>query len=614
MFVYAFSLIFSLFSDAELVEAEIKLHRNIIDILSDRTTLSYFVQFLESKNGQPLVKFWLDVEAFKTVQNGHSTAYLGSRHSIYDTGRRKVKRSPSTDGTETYRHEDTMSLSTTSHSESNIDESDELQSNVDDEVDHSKAAEPTYDLERMTQSLTDDEKSKIFEKNRRKEDIDVDDSSRHVQSDEIKSTSEVKPRKLQPTILEDALRIYRKYLVTDSVYSVELPATILSKLSLALCETESGADSDVDSNNLWEAFEDAQRFVLDVMEKEYLTDFLDSSFYCKYTVDVLTSESLNLREILYCESALFYFMEFLEQEKDSCKLPYLEFWLSATNFRKQSDQDSALDHSQMKSDALVIYEKWFSLQATAPLNFSNRIRTKVEERICSLDPSIKECFDLPIRIVELYLDRCCFKKFVSSQLFFKHLSEVMSKIDGSDKVHSANGVIRRNSTLSVSFPKKSHRRTSSESIDKKGITRSISAQNTLLAGLDHKRSKNKTDMHIDSRQLADPDLLWRRQSSVNGLSFGRVDAFGRYERDFELPTSSNSIPTSKSSFQLQNGSFDVDDPQSMLELNSPQNRFRNVMRKLVHLPEDSLQQEIAWQVAEMIVKDVTSITMNGNLS
>ena len=606
-----FCISFSFFIlDAEPVEGETKLYRNIIDILSDRTTLSYFVQFLESKNGQPLVKFWLDVEAFKAVQNGHSTVYFDSRNSICDIGR-KVKRFESIDGGD--RHDDCISLSNTSRSESNIDESEELHSNTGDEVDHVTVAEPSYDLERMTQSLTDDEKSKICEKKRRKDEVDGEETREDFNSVANKSLPlEAKSRKLQPTILEDALRIYRKYLVIDSVYSVELPATILSKLSLALCETESGTDCDENSSNLWEAFEDAQKYVLEVMESEYLSDFLDSSFYCKYTVDVLTSESLNLREILYCDSALFYFMEFLEQEKNNCKLPYLEFWLSATNFRKQSDQNSPLDPSQMKSDALVIYEKWFSLQATSPLNFSNRVRTRVEERICSLDPSITQCFNLPIKIVEVFLDRSCFKKFVSSQLFFKHLSEVMSKIDGSEKVNSANGVIRRNSTLSVSFPKKTHRRTNSDSIDKKGISRSISTQNTLLAGLDHKKSKNKTDMQIDSRQLADPDLLWRRQSSVNGLSFGRVDAYGRYERDFELPTGSNSIPTSKSSFQLQNGSFDVDDTQSLLELNSAQNRFKNVMRKLVHLPEDSVQQEIAWQVAEMIVKDVTSITMNVN--
>lgn len=557
-----------------------RLHRNITDVLFDGTTLTYFVQFLETKNALPWVKFWLDLEAFKKVQNEHAPVpRLESQNSHYEAQKFRHKRTESSD----------LSISTTSYSESNVDETEELQSNVGDDVNFlTKAVEP------LNQSLTDDEKSKICEK-KRKEIDEVDETK----------DSHIDLRKIQPSIFEDALRIYRKYLTNDSAYSIELPATILSKLSLALCVTEDDTDCDQKSNNLWDAFEEAQKHVLDVMDKEYLGGFLESSFYCKYTVDVLTSEDLSLREILCSESALFYFMEFLEQERDKCKLPYLEFWLSANNFRKQTD-----DQANLKSDALVIYEKWLSLQATAPLNFSNRIRTSVEEKICVMEPSIAHCFDDALLIVETYLEKSCFNKFMKSQLFFKHLAEVMSKIDGNDKSAHSNGVIRRNSSLAIKFPSKiRHRRTNSDAVDKKSSARSISTQNTLLAGLDLKKNKNATDLHIDSRQL-DPDLLWYRRLSGTALSFGRVDAYGRYLRadDFELPTGATTIPSSKSAFQLQNGSIDVEDTQALLELDS-QSRFKNAVRKLVHLPEDSLQQEIAWQVAEMIVKDVTSITM-----
>lgn len=279
-----------------------KLHRNLLEILSDRTTLTFFVQYLESKNGLPFVKFWLDVEAFKSVSDSQSDR-TESRASNYEnpTSRREKK---------TNGDYDCVSISTTATSNtSNFDETEEI--NGDDEI------EPPFEHERMTQSLTDDEKSKICEKNRTK----IEDS-------------DVKSQQSQPTIiLEDALRIYRKYLVIDSIYSLELPATILAKLSLALCGSD--PESEVDLNNLWLAFEEAQKYVFDVMEREFLAEFLDSSFYAKYMVDVLTSDELCLEEILCSESALFYFMEFLEQDKENCKLPYLEFWLSSTNFQKQ---------------------------------------------------------------------------------------------------------------------------------------------------------------------------------------------------------------------------------------------------------------------------------------
>lgn len=576
-----------------------KLHRNLTDILNDKTTLSFFVQYLESKNGLPLVKFFLDVEAFKAVGDSSSSERTcESRTSNYDTARRDRRRK--SDGCETLRDYDNISVSTAT-SASNFDETEEAQSIAEDEVDNAS--------DRMTQSLTDDEKSKLCEKNKRRDDLDVLDVVKKDESD-TKSTTE-ESRKFQPIILEDALRIYRKYLVTDSTYSIELPATILAKLSLALCGNDT--DSEVDLNNLWQAYEDAQKHIFDIMEKEYLAEFLESMFYCNYTIDILTSDSLYLSDILCSESALFYFMEFLEQDKENCKLPYLEFWLSATNFRKQFDEEcDELKKSHLKSDLMVIYEKWFSLQATSPLNFSNRTRTNVEEQICSTSPSC--CFDIPIKIVEIFLERNCFKKFIKSQLFFNHLSDVMSKIDTNNEKnsHTQNGIIRRNSSFALKFPTKiKHRRTNSETFEKRGLTRSISTQNTLLAGLDYKRNKNSTDLQIDSRQLADPSLLWKRQNSDVKLSFGRVDAYGRFERDFEMPTSTT-IPSSRSFQLIHNQSIDVDDPQSIFEQakwNSTQNRIKNVMRKFVHLPEDSVQQEIAWQVAELIVKDVTSITL-----
>lgn len=585
----------------------IKLHRNLLDILNDKTILSFFIQFLETKNGLPLVKFWLDVETFKTV--GETSSYSERTESrisnSYDSVRKDTRHRKSDGGCDTLRDYDCVSISTTT-STSNFDETEETQSNeVEDEVDNARDGNEIVIT--MTQSLTDDEKSKICEKNRKNDSTDVENKC------DTKSEEDTSRKLHQPTILEDALRIYRKYLVTDSTYSIELPAMILGKLSLALCGND--VESELNLNNLWQAFEEAQKFVFDLMDREYLQEFLESSFYCKYTIDVLTSDSLSLAEILCSETALFYFMEFLEQDKENSKLPYLEFWLSATNFRRQFDQNGQeLNSDQLRKDALVIYEKWFSLQATTPLNFSNKIRTRVEEQICS--DAMLTCFDESIKIVEIFLEHNCFKKFVKSQLFFKHLSEVMSKIDtidrGAQNGTNTSGIIRRNSSFALKFPTNKHRRTNSESFEKKGVTRSISAQNTLLAGLDYKKNRNSTDLQIDSRLLADPDLLWRRHNSTSKLSFGRVDAFGRYERDFDFPsTIPASIPTSRS-FQLQNDSIDIDDPQSIFEQskwNSTQNRLKNAMRKLVHLPEDSVQQEIAWQVAELIVKDVTSITL-----
>lgn len=604
-------------------------------MLNDKQALCYFIQFLEVKNALALVKFWLDAESFRTVTESPSLgknkyrfhSNLTLNESGEDAVKRPLVRSVSSDGYDSLSYYSLTNTSSYSLSE-NFDEVDE----TFDETDNCKLKSDLKfnDLENLQKSLTDDEKSKICEKNR------------------LASTKETS------RILDDALRIYRKYLVTSSFYFVELPATILSNLSLALCSSN-------ESENCWDSvecsqiFQDAQNFVLDLLDRNYLAEFLDSSFYAKYTIEVLTSSTLKLRDILHSESALFYFMEFLEQDT---KRNLLEFWLVASNFRKQvkfsgnlkigseilvnSEEKSEIlseesesaekkteksgklsekpeklqeksehpgkleddkpeeptkeaslnqeDSKALQSDALVIYEKYFSLQATNPLSLPQKVRLKVEETICSPE-TIALSFDLPICLVEEYLEKCCLTKFLKSQLFFKYLAELMGKVQDTKK--EVNGIMKVNR----------HRKTFSDCTGEK--IKPI--RNTLLAM--ETRTK-QSDMQIDSRKIYNADLLWHRPR--NGLSFGRVDSMGRYERDFDMnPGTSHCAPGKP---VLLNATS-LDDPNALLENNKWNTiRIKNAVRKLVHLPPDKVQEEIAWQVAEMIVKDVTSVTMNKSIN
>lgn len=378
----------------------------MLDILNDKGVLCFFVQFMETKNALSFVKFWLDVESFRTVSSdikpiklnkslkskiqalpsvnsmisSQSTNSLFEQDLSLDAGPRKLHRSVSTDGYEAYTTEfDCMSVSTNSYSEHNFDEleEDQKETTLDEpSLDHSCSKEekvvlpespekleipekPTCDIENLDvrQSLTDDEKSKINDKIR--------------QQDEDYQAQ----KKPQSTALADAVRIYRKYLITNSQHFIELPATILSKLSVALC----GDDAGITCSSF--IYEEAQKHVYDIFERDFLYDFLDSSFYTKYTIEVLTSANLKLSEILSSEAALFYFMEFLEQDTKRC---FLEFWLSASNFRKQIEQSINVDQQQTQADALIIYEKYFSLQATNPLNLPKNVRLQVRNKLFSL--------------------------------------------------------------------------------------------------------------------------------------------------------------------------------------------------------------------------------------
>ena len=71
--------------------------------------------------------------------------------------------------------------------------------------------------------------------------------------------------------------------------------------------------------------------------------------------------------VLYNDSLLFNFMEFVEEQEDAgCDRDMLEFWLAASNVREKSTEE------HVREDALIIYQRFISLEATSPLGETAR--------------------------------------------------------------------------------------------------------------------------------------------------------------------------------------------------------------------------------------------------
>lgn len=637
-------------------ESHSRLSKSLLAILTEKSCISYFIQFLETKNAIPMIKFWLDVENFRTAaeftnRSNRSYNKIDSNVSMTTTSmhrKRMIKRSVSSEGYDSLSVDYCDSISENSIvSENNscdIDDSDSrCEYNLDNISEHTINKKLAY-----SQSLTDDEKTQQMCENKFKKPVNATATT-------ISNTDDISNSNLsQSTINSDAVGIYKKYLITNSSYHIDLPAIILSNISLALCGTtadangntctstcpddvsqqqqQSGGSNQISSN----IFTDAQQFVYEILEHTYMNAYFDSLFYCKYTKEILASDNINIYDILNNESALFYFMEYLEQLN---KHIYLEFWLTATNYKKLFDIDimtlenNNIDKDNYKgspnkvsqNDAVVIYDKYFSLQATNSLNLSDRVRYDIEENICSKDNtcnSIQHCFNKAIRIIEIYLEKNYFQYFISSNLFSKYLSELNNKtfsISTGDDDYINNKTANLNVLTEEEGPGVNkinrHRKTYSDCTNDKVfgkngyakkivVKNSISCQNTLLAMESNCRNKIKnnstTDMLIDFRHFNNPDLLWYRKKNdmikATGLRFGSVDALGRYKRDFEAYDSINS----------ENGNGDISGSfNSMTEKWS----LKKAVRKLVNLQEDKAQEELAWQVAEMIVKDITDITL-----
>lgn len=489
--------------DNDVHKEQSRLSKTLNDVLADKAALAYFVQYLETRLGVPYLQCWLDIDSFQSALNNCIEAQKnGSTTSV------KVEH-------------DSLSVST---------DCDSFTADSNSLCEYSIADKPqSRNKVDSTNSNTCDSISDISPKTQEASDC----CSPFVQE-----------------FTDDALNIFKKYVALEAPESIRCPEDIRKEIIENICSTEK-----LLSQN---CFEKVQGYVYSVLERDYFEAFVCSDFFCKYQIDILTSGNVVLDDILYNETALFYFMEFLEQENNR---PLLDFWLAATNFQQQlHDQKEFFDPVEAQNDAVVLYDKYFSLQALCPLGFGDKVRFAVEQNICGENGLMLDCFHVPLRIIEQVLDSNYLKPFLASQLFYKYLSELINTVQ-------CNG-------YSNLYDRCQRSSCSSE--------RSFSTNSTFLAmEISNKHKKDRcSDMNIDTRELYDPDALWKRKK-FHRLSFGRVTELGRFETDIEPE------PDKKN-----------------------ESKLRNVVKKLVNFEEDKQKEEMAWQVAEMIVKDITSITLS----
>ena len=310
-----------------------RLSKTTKEVLHDPPALAYFIQYLEARDAVQLVKFWLDVEGFKS-----SAAAVISTLLVQDT--------------EALCPQKELQLSEIEQEP--LPQSDSFDSGLGRQDIDIEADLGTEDKVREAEDQKDF--SSIVE---------------HPDQEISRAQLLVKTR------TEDAVKIYRRYIAPDSSRPLHLPTEFKKEIVERICAESGQVTAD--------CFTNAQDKVVEILESEYFPDFLKSEFHAKHLVDVLTGGQVLLADILYNDTALSHFMEFMETKS---KRSLMEFWLAATNFHQTSRTGSA------QEDAMVLYEKYFSMQATSPLGFSDNVRLQIENNICSEGGPDSSCFDL----------------------------------------------------------------------------------------------------------------------------------------------------------------------------------------------------------------------------
>ncbi|XP_049632808.1 A-kinase anchor protein 10, mitochondrial [Suncus etruscus] len=533
--------------DYQTQETKSSLSKTLEQVLHDSIVLPYFIQFMELRRMEHLVKFWLEAESF------HSTTWSRIRAHSLNTVKQSSLAEPVSPSlkhettasflTETLdkRLEDSSSAQLLMTQSAGIDLSNRT-SNIQNHLLLSQECDSAHSLHlEMSKTVT-------------QVSIEIQEpSSRLTVTNRNSSCSPLKELsgKLMKSIEQDAVNTFTKYISPDAAKPIPITEAMRNDIIAKIC----GEDGQVDPN----CFVLAQSIVFSAMEQEHFSEFLRSHHFCKYQIEVLTSGTVYLADILFCESALFYFSEYMEKE-DAVNI--LQFWLAADNFQSQlAAKKGQYDGQEAQNDAMILYDKYFSLQATHPLGFDDVVRLEIESNICREGGPLPNCFTTPLRQAWTTMEKVFLPGFLSSNLYYKYLNDLIHSVRG-DEFLGGNVSVAAHG---VGPPEDTH----------PGGSDSSSSQSSMKKA-SVKILKNFDEAIIVDAASLDPESLYQR-TYAGKMSFGRVSDLGQFIRESEPEPD---VKKSKGSM------------------------FSQAMKKWVQGNTDEAQEELAWKIAKMIVSDV----------
>ncbi|XP_026546724.1 A-kinase anchor protein 10, mitochondrial, partial [Notechis scutatus] len=281
--------------DYQAQETKSSLSKTLAQVLRNPVALPYFTQYMELHRMEHLVRFWLEAEAFRSTTWSHIRA-----HSL-NTVKHSSLAEPVSPGPQ-QQPQDPPGFPPFGES---------LNGGLDDRC----PAEPSLaHWNRSTWTLRNHlllgqggDKPHLGLTPSEDEDCpvpgDLPDASMVSASNRNSPSFALKDLsgKLMKGIEQDAVTIFTKYISPDAAKPIPVTELMRNDIVAKIC----GEDGQVDPN----CFVMAQSVVFNAMEQEHFSEFLRSHHFCKYQIEVLTSGTVYLADILFCESALFYFSE-----------------------------------------------------------------------------------------------------------------------------------------------------------------------------------------------------------------------------------------------------------------------------------------------------------------
>ncbi|GAV01240.1 hypothetical protein RvY_11981 [Ramazzottius varieornatus] len=348
--------------------------------------------------------------------------------------------------------------------------------------------------------------------------------------------------RFQKDMQDNAIRIYSQYISPEAPEFIGVNEDMRRQIMDNMCETDSQVGVD--------CFRAVQDKIYEMLNDKIFPDFLQSYHFLRYKSGFVLSDRISIADILNCNQTLECFVEFLE---NVAGLDLVQFILSAAQFESQWRSAETLGHYNAEwaqKDAIVVYEKYISLQAERPINFSDRTRIAVEERICAEDGTKKDCFREAVHLIYSHVSQVYLPRFFKSESFMKYLLDldkalkkavVVAGIIPSSRSSGRKGSFRnfrgrtgRRSLSATRVPHSSVSNPSTPSFNPEPLSYAASHTGSVPSSVNGARSLQRTraqstteNFDCDSRSSHSVDMSGAI-CRLKKMTMGEVDALGRF--------------------------------------------------------------------------------------
>ncbi|CAL1536145.1 unnamed protein product, partial [Lymnaea stagnalis] len=182
-------------------------------------------------------------------------------------------------------------------------------------------------------------------------------------------------------IERDAVTIFSTYIAKGSPKPIGVDDTLRAEPISKICQENGEVDP--------ECFASCRRFVLNKLESD--------CSYQIFSVLLYGGKICYFMEVRFVTLWRFYLhLQFMEQEGAS---DLMQMWLGAENFQQLLSTSGSYNCEQAQIVAMVLYDRYFSLQATNPVGFSDKMRFEIED-VC-----MPGCFTTAKNIVLKIIDK-----------------------------------------------------------------------------------------------------------------------------------------------------------------------------------------------------------------